>query len=97
MFDVADECATAHLPGIVACISDLLADFVGHMERNGYLEDTVVVITGDHLSMPNAVQETMDLEPQRTIYNKFWSPLEAKPNRSELYNVFWDIDKNRAS
>jgi hypothetical protein len=39
----------------------------------------------------------MDLEPQRTIYNKFWSPLEAKPNRSELYNVFWDIDKNRAS
>jgi len=142
----------ADLPGIVACTSDLLADFVGHMERNGYLEDTVVVITGDHLSMPNAVQETMDLEPQRTIYNKFWSPREAKPNRSELYhfsilptvlelmgfefpgkemalgvsgvgtkdagkysiydvpdldnqlrrpselyNVFWDIDKNRAS
>jgi hypothetical protein len=44
------------------------------------------VITGDHLSMPNAVQETMDLEPHRTIYNKFWSPLGFEPNRSEFYH-----------
>jgi phosphoglycerol transferase len=74
------------LPGIVACTSDLLADFVRHMERRGYLEDTVVVITGDHLSMPNVVQDTMDLEPHRTIYNRFWSPLGAEPNRSKLYH-----------
>jgi phosphoglycerol transferase len=74
------------LPGIVACTSDLLADFVRHMERNGYLDDTVVVITGDHLSMPNVVQDTMDLEPHRTIYNRFWSPNGAIPNRDDLYH-----------
>ena len=74
------------LPDIVACTSDLLADFVRYMDKKGYLEDTVVVITGDHLSMPNAVQDTMDLEPHRTIYNKFWSPLGFEPNRSEFYH-----------
>lgn len=74
------------LPGIVACTSDLLADFVSHMDRNGYLEDTVVVITGDHLSMPNAVQDIMDLEPNRTIDNRFWSPLAMESNRPEFYH-----------
>jgi len=62
------------LPGIVACTSDMIAEFIRYMDNKGYLEDTVVVVTGDHLSMPNAVQETMDLEPHRTICNRFWSP-----------------------
>jgi len=74
------------LPGIVACTSDLLADFLGYMENKGYLEDTVVVVTGDHLSMPNVVQDTMDLEPNRTIYNRFWSPRGAEANRPDFYH-----------
>jgi len=52
----------------------MIAEFIRYMDNKGYLEDTVVVVTGDHLSMPNAVQETMDLEPHRTICNRFWSP-----------------------
>lgn len=72
------------LPGIVACTSDLLADFVGFMERNGYLENTAVVITGDHLTMPNSVQDIIDQEPDRTIYNRFYSPRPIEPNRDEL-------------
>jgi phosphoglycerol transferase len=74
------------LPGIVACTSDLLAEFLGYMERKGYLEDTVVVVTGDHLSMPNVVQDTMDLEPHRTIYNRFWSPRGLEANRPDFYH-----------
>lgn len=74
------------LPGIVACTSDLLADFLGYMENKGYLEDTVVVVTGDHLSMPNAVQDIMDLEPNRTIYNRFRSPRGAEANRPDFYH-----------
>jgi len=72
------------LPGIVSCTSDLLADFVEHMDSRGYLEDTAVVITGDHLTMPNVVQDTIDLEPHRTIYNRFWSPRPMVPNREEM-------------
>ena len=94
------------LPGIVACTSDLLADFLGYMENKGYLEDTVVVVTGDHLSMPNVVQDTMDLEPNRTIYNRFWSPKscsrvvmcspQCRPGGSSflrsslLFHSFWE-------
>lgn len=78
------------LPGIVACTSDMLADFVHHMERKGYLEDTAVVITGDHLTMPNSVQDIIDLEENRTIYNRFYSPIPLSKNRDELmhFSIF---------
>ena len=82
--DTCERQGAEDLPGIVACTSDMLAEFLRYMKKNGYLEDTVVVVTGDHLSMPNVVQDTMDLEPHRTIYNRFWSPRGAQPNRSEL-------------
>lgn len=70
--------------GVVKCTSDLLADFVAHLEAQGYLEDTAVVITGDHLTMPNVVQETIDLEEDRTIYNRFWSPHTVTQNRQQM-------------
>ncbi len=84
---LSEECVrrgAEDLPGIVACTSDMLAEFVGYMKAKGYLEDTAVVITGDHLTMPNAVQDTIDLEPHRTIYNRFWSPKQLAPNRDEM-------------
>jgi phosphoglycerol transferase len=70
--------------GVVECTSDLLADFVNHMAQKGYLDDTAVVITGDHLTMPNVVQDTIDLEPQRTIYNRMWTPLTVGQNREQM-------------
>lgn len=74
------------LVDVVACTSDMLADFVRYMDRRGYLEDTAVVITGDHLTMPNVVQDVIDQEPHRTIYNRFWSPSPAEPNRDKFYH-----------
>jgi phosphoglycerol transferase len=78
------------LPDIVACTSDMLADFVHYMEREGYLENTAVVITGDHLTMPNVVQDVIDQEEHRTIYNRFYSPRPITPNRDELmhFSIF---------
>lgn len=82
--ETCEKRGVTDLPGIVSCTSDLLADFVEHMDSRGYLEDTAVVITGDHLTMPNVVQDTIDLEPHRTIYNRFWSPRPMAPNRDEM-------------
>lgn len=78
------------LPGIVACTSDMLADFVKHMDNKGYLDNTAVVITGDHLTMPNDVQDLIDQEENRTIYNRFYSPLGITANRDELmhFSIF---------
>jgi len=79
-----------NLPGIVSCTSDLLADFVAHMKERGYLEDTAVVITGDHLTMPNSVQDIIDQQEDRTIYNRFYSPIPVEKNRDELmhFSIF---------
>jgi len=64
----------------------MIAEFIRYMDNKGYLEDTVVVVTGDHLSMPNAVQGTMDLEPTARFITVFGRPGGLEANRSEFYH-----------
>lgn len=90
---ISETCArrgVEDLPGVVKCTSDMIADFIGYMEQKGYLENTAVVVTGDHLTMPNVVQDIIDQEPNRTIYNRFYSPEPLTPNRDELmhFSIF---------
>ena len=59
------------------CSLTQVADFVKHMEAQGYLEDTAVVIMGDHLkhmSAGDAFHEQLDHHPNRTIFNRIWIP-----------------------
>ena len=47
------------------------------MEEQGYLEDTAVVIMGDHLkhmSAGDAFHEQLDHHENRTIFNRIWVP-----------------------
>lgn len=59
------------------CSMIQVADFVNHMEAQGYLEDTAVVIMGDHLkhmSAGDAFHEQLDHHANRTIFNRIWVP-----------------------
>ncbi|CEA06899.1 Phosphoglycerol transferase I [Arthrobacter saudimassiliensis] len=59
------------------CSLAQVAGFVEHMEAQGYLEDTAVVIMGDHLkhmSAGDAFHEQLDHHPNRTIFNRIWIP-----------------------
>jgi phosphoglycerol transferase len=66
--------------GIVACNSAEIAEFVQYARDRGYLRDTVVVILGDHLAVPNPVWEKLEGAPRRSIYNQVIAPSEVQRN-----------------
>jgi phosphoglycerol transferase len=70
--------------GVVSCAAAEVADFVRFAEQNGYLEDTNIVIVGDHLSRKNPLSPQLEQMPQRTIFNTFLSRQSAAPNRAQL-------------
>ncbi len=71
---------------VTLCSMEQVAGFVQYMEEMGYLEDTVVMITGDHKRMIGEgrpfLAELGDLE-DRPLFNRFWDPDGAKIKRSE--------------
>ncbi|NOJ61471.1 sulfatase-like hydrolase/transferase [Arthrobacter sp. 260] len=59
------------------CSMTQVAGFVEHMEQQGYLEDTAVVIMGDHLKQiggGHAFQDELEDHGNRTIFNRIWVP-----------------------
>ncbi|KQV51289.1 MULTISPECIES: sulfatase-like hydrolase/transferase [unclassified Duganella] len=70
--------------GIVSCTAAAVADFVRYAERSGYLENTNVVIVGDHLSRKNPLSPQLAQMPRRTIFNTFLAHEAAVPNRAQL-------------
>jgi phosphoglycerol transferase len=77
---VYDYCAvdTEHeVTSVYSCSMTLVAGFVDYMEQQGYLEDTAVVIMGDHLKHMNAgdsFHEQLDDHENRTIFNRIRVP-----------------------
>ncbi|MDO4919180.1 LTA synthase family protein [Kocuria sp.] len=65
---------------VFACSMTQVAGFVQHMKDRGYLEDTSVVVMGDHLkhmSAGDAFHEQLDDNPDRSIFNRIWIPGET--------------------
>ncbi len=76
--------------GIVKCTSDLVYDFYTYLERNGYLENTVLAILGDHVLMsPDQIDDRIAKSPKRAVYNKFVLPERLQMNRDEI--VHFDV------
>jgi phosphoglycerol transferase len=70
--------------GVVSCTAQEVADFVRYARDNGYLEDTNIVILGDHLSRKNPLTPQLSLQADRTIFNSFISSDAPAPNRKQL-------------
>jgi phosphoglycerol transferase len=75
--------------GVVQCSARQVADFVAYMKQNGYLDDTNVVILGDHLARKNPVSDRLETLPERYIFNKFVSHDPVHKNRDEI--VHFDL------
>jgi phosphoglycerol transferase len=69
---------------IVRCVSRELADFIGSVQSEGYLEDTNIVVIGDHLAMPNPVYSKLLSSSHRTIFNKFISRASFQKSTNEI-------------
>ena len=73
--------------GILNCTAGLVADFISHMRQKGYLQNTVVVITGDHLSTRAPLEAELNRSTQpRTIFNAFITPTPSRMNRETSYH-----------
>lgn len=71
--------------GIVNCTASLAADFITHMKNNGYLENTVVVVLGDHLAMKVPVYDQLEKFGNRTIFNAIITKESLSKNTETLY------------
>ncbi|MHA7279010.1 sulfatase-like hydrolase/transferase [Arthrobacter sp. MDT2-2] len=62
---------------VFSCSMTQVAGFVDYLKEKGYLEDTAVVITGDHvkhMSAGDAFHEQLDDHGNRTVFNRIRVP-----------------------
>jgi phosphoglycerol transferase len=69
---------------IVSCSSVEVASFVKYLDTKGYLENTNVVILGDHLAMTNPVSDLLAQPNTRSIFNRWISKEIIKKNRETI-------------
>lgn len=76
---------------IVSCSAEQVAQLVEFARDQGYLKDTVVVIVGDHLAVPNPLwPELTQAGERRRIFNLVLAEDGPAPNTRELvpYDFF---------
>ncbi|MFT4110400.1 LTA synthase family protein [Propionicimonas sp.] len=59
------------------CSGKAVAGFLSYLEQNGYLDDTVVILTGDHVKNTgdsDQFRDQLNQAPERTIFFRAWSP-----------------------
>ncbi|WP_449277053.1 LTA synthase family protein [Leucobacter sp. GX24907] len=72
---------------ITYCSMEQVAGFLGFMDEKGYLDDTVVVVMGDHLKTLadwNAFQDELEDREGRTIFNRIHVPEGLQQNGTEF-------------
>ena len=69
---------------IVKCSVHQVAELIKYAKSKGYLENTNIVVLGDHLSMRNAVYDKLTATDERFIYNKFIPSSSFKKNRESI-------------
>lgn len=77
VFDYCSVDTQITMTSVFSCSMAQVAGFVDHMRTKGYLDDTAVIIMGDHLKLLSAgdpFHEQLDDNPHRTIFNRVWVP-----------------------
>ncbi|PRI10192.1 LTA synthase family protein [Leucobacter massiliensis] len=75
------------LSGITDCSMREVAGFVDYLDDQGYLDDTTVVLMGDHLKMISEDASFWDElrdDEDRSIFNRVWSPDGVSFARDEI-------------
>lgn len=77
LYDYCEQTTDDVLESVIRCSMEQVAGFIQFMSDMGYLDDTVVVLTGDH---PKMVGEAfvslgaLNTVEDRSIFNRIWSP-----------------------
>ena len=66
-----DNKFTSHYANSFACFDTLINDFITWIKEQPFYEDTVIVITGDHLAVKTDLYNNLPKNYDRTVYNAF--------------------------
>lgn len=90
---------------IVECTANQVAQLVQYIKQTGMINDTQIVISGDHLAMWNPVYDTLEKNPARRVYNQFISKQKFTKNRDQVLHfdmypsilafIGFDIEHNK--
>lgn len=72
-----DEDAESEMVSVYLCSMEAVGSFIEWLSSEGYLEDTAVVVMGDHLKqlgVASSFTEELESAPSRTIFNRVWIP-----------------------
>lgn len=61
----------AEFKGIVKCTSEMISAFIFNLEKKGYLDNTTVIVMGDHLAMMNPEFKKLLKVKHRYIFNNY--------------------------
>ena len=87
LYDYCEQDTEEVLTAITLCSMEQVAGFVDHLRERGYLDDTVVVLMGDHQKMIAEGDGSFDelaAREDRPIFNRVWSPDGATFARDEI-------------
>ena len=70
--------------GVVQCTARDLADFIGFVRASGYLDNTNIVVIGDHLARKNPLFARLESMPARNVFNLFISAEQPLRNTDRI-------------
>ncbi|WP_238147591.1 MULTISPECIES: sulfatase-like hydrolase/transferase [Micrococcaceae] len=81
VYDYCQVDTNKKLTSVYQCSMEKVVDYVNYMEEKGYLDDTAVVIQGDHLkhmASSDSFHKELDKNNNRSIFNRVWVPGEDR-------------------
>jgi phosphoglycerol transferase len=75
--------------GIVGCAAGQLSEFVQFARDRGYLNDTTIVVIGDHLAVPNPAWDKLRKAARRSIFNLVVAEPPIPLNRPDVVPFDW--------
>ena len=86
VYPSCDATAATPIATALKCSGAALATFLDHLERDGYLEDTVVVVMGDHLKNladSDQMRAQLSSTEERTLFFRVHSPDPVRFSRPD--------------
>lgn len=83
-YDYCPVDTESRLISVYQCSMEQVAGYVDYMKDKGYLDDTAVVIQGDHLkhmTSSDSFHEQLDRNDHRSIVNRVWVPGQENKRR----------------
>lgn len=86
-YDYCTDSAAEEMAAITRCSMEQVAGFIEHMRVEGMLDDTVVVVMGDHLKQVASwasFDEQLASAEDRSLFGRVWSPTPVTFERRDF-------------